>query len=147
MAVTIDFQRIHSVEDFQAAVPLRRYEDIWREYWQPAFPVLKNCTWPGTIPFFALSSGTSAGASKYIPCSEDMNRATAARRWICWCTTPTNRRGSHVLGGKIFMLGGSTELTRLADGIYAGDLSGIAASRMPAAWMRALSLFRRRSLP
>ena len=25
-----DFQRISSVEDFQGAVPLRRYEDMWR---------------------------------------------------------------------------------------------------------------------
>lgn len=130
-----DFHRIASVEDFQAAVSLRRYETFWREYWQPAFPVLKNCTWPGTIPFFALSSGTSAGASKYIPCSKDMIRSNSRAGLDLLVHHADNRRGTRVLGGKIFMLGGSTELKRLAGGIYGGDLSGIAASRA-AAWMR-----------
>ena len=130
-----DFRRISSVGDFQAAVPLRRYEDMWREYWQPAFPVLKNCTWPGMIPFFALSSGTSAGASKYIPCSENMIRANSRAALDLLVHHAANRRATRVLAGKIFMLGGSTELTQLADGIYAGDLSGIAASRS-SAWMR-----------
>jgi len=129
------FQRIRSVEEFQAAVPLRRYEDFWRDYWQPDFPVLKDRTWPGVIPFFALSSGTSAGASKYIPCSEAMNRANSRAALDLLVHHAGNRRATHVLAGKIFMLGGSTELTRLADGIYAGDLSGIAASRA-SSWMR-----------
>ena len=130
-----DFQRIGSVEDFQAAVPLRRYEDMWREYWQPAFPILTNCTWPGKIPFFALSSGTSAGASKYIPCTQAMNRANGRAGLDLLVHHVANRRATHVLGGRVFMLGGSTELTQLAEGIYSGDLSGIAASRAPA-WMR-----------
>ena len=130
-----DFRRITSIDDFQAAVPLRRYEDMWREYWQPAFPVLKNCTWPGTIPYFALSSGTSAGASKYIPCSEDIIRANSRAALDLLVHHAARHRATRVLAGKIFMLGGSTELTQLADGIYAGDLSGIAASRS-SAWMR-----------
>lgn len=132
------FQKIHSVADFQAAVPLRRYEDIWRDYWQPSFPVLKDCTWPGTIRFFALSSGTSAGTSKYIPCSEDINRANSRAALDLLVHHVANRPASHVLGGKIFMLGGSTALTKLAHGIFAGDLSGIAASRMPV-WARSFT--------
>src|SRR5690349_11652203 len=46
--------------DFQAAVPLRRYEEFWSAYWRPVFPRLVDCTWPGLIPYFALSSGTSS---------------------------------------------------------------------------------------
>src|SRR5438270_8129812 len=42
------FEAIRDVADLQSAVPLRRYEQMWREYWQPEFPVLKDCTWPGT---------------------------------------------------------------------------------------------------
>jgi hypothetical protein len=129
------FAQIRKVEEFQASVPLRRYEDMWREYWQSAFPMLANCTWPGTIPFFALSSGTSAGASKYIPCTEAMNRANSRAGLDVLVHHVANRRGTHVLGGKIFLLGGSTELRQLADGIYGGDLSGIAASRA-SGWMR-----------
>ena len=62
------FSSVADIRDFQRRVPLRRYEDFWREYWQPDFPRLVDCTWPGVI----LTSGTTAGLSKYIPCSDDM---------------------------------------------------------------------------
>jgi hypothetical protein len=65
------FARILSVRDFQERVPLRRYEDFWAEYWQPAFPCLTDITWPGTIPYFAATSGTTTGRTKYIPVSRD----------------------------------------------------------------------------
>ena len=44
-----DFDTIHSVADFQRRVPLRRYEDFHEAYWRHEFPVLGNCTWPGTM--------------------------------------------------------------------------------------------------
>src|SRR5437764_1125490 len=116
-----NFDSIRDVADFQKAVPLRRYEQMWREYWQPEFPLLNDCTWPGRIPFFALSSGTSAGASKYIPVSHEMNRANSRAATDVLVHHMANHPNSHVLGGKVFMLGGSTELTRLAHGIYGGD--------------------------
>ena len=34
------FSSISDVRDFRMRVPLRRYEDFWREYWQPDFPRL-----------------------------------------------------------------------------------------------------------
>ncbi|HEX5282211.1 MAG TPA: GH3 auxin-responsive promoter family protein [Micropepsaceae bacterium] len=130
-----DFSRLHNVADYQAAVPLRRYDAMWREYWQPVFPVLDDCSWPRRIPFFALSSGTSQGTSKYVPCTSDMNRANSRAGMDLLVHHLANRPGSRVMGGKIFLLGGSTGLTKLADGVYGGDLSGIAASRAPV-WAR-----------
>jgi hypothetical protein len=35
------------------------------------------------------------------------------------------------MGGKSFMLGGSTDLTNAAPGIYFGDLSGISVKELP----------------
>jgi hypothetical protein len=125
------FAKIKTIGDFQARVPSRRYEDMWRDYWQPAFPRLVDCTWPGTVPYFALSSGTTSGTTKYIPCSHEMNRANDRAALNVLAHHITNRPRSRVLGGKSFMLGGSTELTELAPGIHAGDLSGIAAARVP----------------
>lgn len=125
------FNDIRSIADFQAHVPLRRYEDMWQSYWQPNFPRLSDCTWPGTIPFFALTSGTTSGATKYIPCSAAMNRSNARAALDILVHHIANRPQSHVLGGKSFMLGGSTDLTELAPGILAGDLSGIAAHQTP----------------
>jgi hypothetical protein len=125
------FARIKTIAEFQARVPLRRYEDMWRDYWQQAFPRLVDCTWPGTIPYFALSSGTTSGTTKYIPCSREMNRANDRAGLDVLAHHTANRPDSRVLGGKSFMLGGSTDLSELAPGIHAGDLSGIAAARLP----------------
>ena len=129
------FSEIHSVGDFQARVRLRRYEDMWRDYWQPAFPKLIDCSWPGAISYFALSSGTTSGTTKYIPCSHEMNRANARAALDVLVHHVRNRPESRVLSGTSFMLGGSTDLTELAPGIHAGDLSGIAAARVPV-WAR-----------
>ncbi len=119
------------VAAFQALVPLRRYDQFWTEYWQPAFPVLRDVTWPGTVPFFALSSGTSAGRNKYIPCTRAMVRANARAGLDLLCHHVAARPASRVLAGRSFMLGGSTDLTAEAPGVQSGDLSGIAARCLP----------------
>ena len=66
------FAGITSVADYQARVPLRTYAQHWDEYWKEPFPRLTDCTWPGTVPYFAVSSGTSSGRVKHIPCSAAM---------------------------------------------------------------------------
>jgi hypothetical protein len=130
-----DFGRIRSVADFQKAVPLGRYEDFWEQWWQDSFPILDNCTWPGRIPYFALSSGTSSGTTKYIPCSREMILSNRKAGVDLLVHHLINRPDSAILGGKLFMLGGSTDLRKLAPGVYAGDLSGIAAATAPP-WLR-----------
>jgi len=124
------FPQIKTIVDFQARVNLHRYEDMWRDYWQPTFPELVDCTWPGTMPYFALSSGTTSGTTKYIPCSHEMNRSNSRGAQDMLVHHARNRPTTKLLGGKNFMLGGSTDLTALAPGIFAGDLSGIVAARL-----------------
>jgi hypothetical protein len=125
------FEHIAKVADFQARVPLRRYEDFWALYWRDRFPVLRDVTWPGLIPYFALTSGTSTGRTKYIPVTKAMNRANRRAALDILVHHVTSRPRSHVLGGRNFILGGSTDLQRLAPGVLAGDLSGIAAREVP----------------
>ena len=63
-------------------MPLRRYEDLWTEWWEPHFPHLRDVTWPGKIPYFAVSSGTSTGRTKYLPLSRSLvaaNRRAGGR--------------------------------------------------------------------
>src|SRR5689334_15896775 len=62
-----DFARIASVADYQAAVPVRDYEFFWQTYWKDSYPRLDGLTWPGKVPYYALSSGTTSGATKYVP--------------------------------------------------------------------------------
>ena len=72
-----DFGKIKSVSDYQQAVPLRTYEQFWSEYWKREFPEVVNSTWPGRVPYFAVSSGTSSGTTKYIPCTHEMIASNA----------------------------------------------------------------------
>lgn len=125
------FGSIRTVEDYQKAVPLRRYDDFWKTYWKPKFPVIENVTWPGRVPYFAVTSGTTSGASKYIPVTQAMNRSNTQAGLDLFSHHVTHRPSSRVFGGKSFMLGGSTDLVRQAEGVWSGDLSGIAIKRLP----------------
>jgi GH3 auxin-responsive promoter len=123
------FEHIGSVKDFQDRVPLRDYEKFWQQYWQPTFPNLKGVTWPGAIPYFALSSGTTSGTTKYIPVSREMlaSNQRAALTSLAFFLAKYPR--TPIFRGRMFFLGGSTDLTVLdpRTPILAGDLSGIAA--------------------
>jgi hypothetical protein len=129
------FGAIRDVAGFQRAVALRRWEEFWAEYWQGAFPLLDNVTWPGRIPAFANTSGTTGAATKRIPVSRDMlwSNRYAALDVLSWHVA--SRPRSRVMDGRNFLLGGSTALERLAPGVVAGDLSGLAAVDMPR-WAR-----------
>lgn len=125
------FATIEDVAAFQARVPLRRYEDYWRDWWQPAFPALRDVSWPGLVPYLALSSGTTAGTTKHIPVTAEAMRANrgAALDVLAWHLHHHPR--SRPFGGLSLMLGGSTALEQLAPGVRAGDLSAIAAIEVP----------------
>jgi hypothetical protein len=136
-----DFARIRTVADFQQRVPLRDYDAFWKDYWQTAFPGLTDCTWPGTVPYLALSSGTTTGTTKYIPVSHAMlaSNRLAALTSLSWLRAafPDN----YLFTGRMFFLGGSTDLQepqiahgarkKLPVSVLAGDLSGIAAREVP----------------
>jgi len=130
-----NFSSINSVEEYQRRVPLRTYEQFWNEYWKDSFPKLQDCTWPGIIPFFPVSSGTSSGTTKYIPCSHEMMASNTKAGMDLLVHHVTNCPESRILGGKSFVLGGSTDLTSPAPGIYFGDLSGIVTKQVPW-WIR-----------
>ena len=129
------FASIGNVQEFQDRVPIRTYEELWKGYWQAEFPELTDCTWPGTIPYFALTAGTTTGVTKYIPCSRAMLDANFRAAQDVLFHHLRNRPMSRILGGKAFILGGSTDLREEAPGIYSGDLSGIEANEIPW-WLR-----------
>lgn len=129
------FSSIDSVAAFQARVPLRRYEDFWTGYWQSAFPQLGGTSWPGTIPYLAVSSGTSTGRTKYIPVSREMVGANRRAGIDLLVHHLACRPESRLLSGKSFMLGGTVELRREGRDVMSGDLSGILRREVPV-WSR-----------
>ena len=125
------FSDIRSVSQYQSQVPLRKYENFWNDYWKTPFPFLNYCTWPGQIRYFALSSGTSSGTTKFIPYSDEMIRSTNTAGMDIFAFHFANFPKSKILTGKNFILGGSTSLNENAPGIYSGDMSGIAYNELP----------------
>ena len=130
-----EFSESWSLDDFRSRVPLRDYDAFWEGYWRTPFPRLTDCTWPGPVPWFAVSSGTTTGATKYIPVSREMRRSNVRAGTELMVHHIANRPESRLLAGRVFMLGGSTGLVRQAPGVSSGDLSGIAAAEMPR-WAR-----------
>lgn len=130
-----DFDRIRSVTDFQAAVPIRSYEDFWKGWWQGAFPIHENVTSPGRTPFFAVTSGTTSGATKYIPVTPEMVASNKRAAVDVVTHHLISHPDSTPLSGRTFMMGGSTELVEEATGVFSGDLSGI-AMKTQSLWTR-----------
>jgi hypothetical protein len=121
---------LHSVADFQRAVPLRTYEELWRLYLADQYPIFDNLTWPGRIPYLALTSGTTQGATKYIPVSRAMLNSNKKGALTMVAYHMASRPQSRLFHGRIFFLGGSSDLDHPAAGVAQGDLSGIASKEV-----------------
>ena len=125
-----DFSRIASVAEYQARVRIRDYEWLWQTYWKDSYPRLDDITWPGKIPYYALSSGTTTGATKYIPVSHAMLKSNQKAAFTTTALFRHAHPAAKLLTGKFFFLGGTTDLRKQDDGSLAGDLSGIAAKEV-----------------
>src|SRR5688572_6584978 len=62
-------------KQFQQTVPVHDYNKIYEEWWQKTLEGIPDVAWPGKIKYYALSSGTSDAASKYIPVTRDLLRS------------------------------------------------------------------------
>ena len=122
----------HIGKKFQEMVPVHDYNKIYEEWWKKTLDGVPDVTWPGKIKFYALSSGTSESASKYIPVTKEMlrsNRINYLRQLLSLINYEHLPRNSVTKG--FLMLGGATDLQKGAAGWYAGDLSGILMKNKP----------------
>ena len=124
-------QRRGAVKRFQESVPVYNYNKIYAEWWHKTLEGQEDICWPGKIKYFALSSGTSESASKYIPVTNDLLRGNKIIM-IKQLISLLNYEGVPLsaLGRGWLTLGGSTDLQK-GPGYYAGDLSGITAKKAP----------------
>jgi hypothetical protein len=120
--------------DFRGRVELQTYEDL-----APAIERMKrgeaDVLWPGRCSAYAVSSGTTAGRTKYLPITKPMLghfRRTGLDSLLYYTARVGN---AGVFRGRHLFLGGSTAMTPLAESApfkaQAGDLSGIAALNLP----------------
>jgi len=128
-------------QGFRQQVPLRSYRQFWDQYFAPQLQdngsgirlELRNQTWPGLIPFFCETSGTTA-PTKYIPFTREMfaaNRRAALDMLACYLAAEPDSR---LLGSSILYMAGPTSLTSLGPGIWSGDMSAITLRERPS-WL------------
>jgi len=122
----------HPGKKFQELVPVHDYNKIYNEWWKKNLDGVPDVTWPGKIKYYALSSGTSEAASKYIPITKDMLRSNTINyiKQLISLFNYEHLPYNAVTKG-FLMLGGATDLQKGKAGWYAGDLSGILAKKRP----------------
>jgi hypothetical protein len=121
----------HPGKTFQNNVPTYNYNKIYNDWWHLTLEGKQDICWPGKIKYFALSSGTSESASKYIPITNDLlrgNKIIMIKQLISLFNYQDVPLAS--IGKGWLTLGGSTDLQK-GPGYYAGDLSGITAKKAP----------------
>ena len=115
-------------------VPLRTYEGFVSQI-ERMRRGEADVLWPGRCSFFAVSSGTTAGRTKYLPVTDAMlgHFRKAGLDSLLYYGA---RAGSRFFKGKHLFLGGATTLSPLPEAVehpaFAGDLSGITALNLPA---------------
>ena len=122
----------HIGKAFQELVPVHNYNKIYDNWWKKTLDGVPDVTWPGKIKYYALSSGTSEAASKYIPVTKEMLRSNTinyVRQFISLLSYENLPRNAMTKG--FLMIGGATDLQKGKAGWYAGDLSGILAKKRP----------------
>lgn len=120
------------VNSFQELVPVHDYSKIYEEWWKKTLDGVSDVAWPGKIQYYALSSGTSEAASKYIPVTRDMLRSNTVnylRQLLSLLSYHEANKKAMTKG--FLMIGGATDLKKGKAGWYAGDLSGILAKKRP----------------
>ncbi len=120
---------------FQKHLPIFDYESMHTAWWKKSIAGQANIAWPGEVSYFALTSGTSIGGSKYIPVTKDHLKSiqkVGAKIFLSFA----KKEHRHLLKSKVFVLGGTTALQE-ESGYAVGDLSGINVGQSPF-WFRRL---------
>jgi hypothetical protein len=125
------FDDISSIQEFQDKVPIQSYE-TFKPYVDRLLSGESDVTWPGTIRWFAKSSGTTSDKSKFIPVSKEAlenchfrgGKDTLALYF-------SNNPNSRLYSGKGLTLGGSQQINKINNKSFYGDLSAILIDNMP----------------
>jgi len=131
---TFDFSAILNSENIQktfiSKVPYFDYHKMEKEWWSLLLNGEENVSWPGTVDYFALSSGTTGKKSKRIHVTSEMLEAIKSAG-IKQVEALSNFDLPSIFFEKdIMMLGSSTEL-KLKNSHYEGEISGISAANIP----------------
>ena len=133
-----EFEKILESENvrktFAEKVPYFDYNKIDGEWWHRYHEGEEDVTWPGTPPYFALSSGTTGKSSKRIPVTDEMVESIRNAGIKQVSALSNFDLPPDFFEKEIMMLGSSTDLHKEGDH-KEGEISGISASNIPF-WFR-----------
>ncbi len=126
-----DYSSIKSVREYQLRVPVSTYDE-YLPYIERLLRGESNLTWPGSIKWFAKSSGTTSAKSKFIPITNESLEEChykAAKDILAIYTL--NNPETKIFSGKALTLGGSNKINQFTNKSVYGDLSAILIGNAP----------------
>jgi hypothetical protein len=124
-----DTVRLHTT--FKNEVPLQEYADV-KPYVDRLMNGEQHLLWPGETKWFAKSSGTTTGRSKFIPVTRDSlmdcHYKGGKDLLALYYHNYPNRK---LYNGKHLIIGGSAQINYLSNDSYFGDLSAIIVKNLP----------------
>lgn len=125
------FHEIDSFSDFKKAVPVRDYESI-KPYIHKALEGQSDILWPGTVKWFAKSSGTTQDRSKFLPITpESLEECHFQGGKDVLGVHIENHPDTGFLEGRSLVMGGSANINQLNENSYYGDLSAVITQNLP----------------
>jgi len=126
-----DFKSIKSYQEYKSRVPLQDYESLKADILRIKKGE-QNILWNTDIKWFAKSSGTVTGKSKFIPVSKEslMDCHYKGGKDLL-SIYHHNHPESKLILGKTLVVGGSSQINSLGKGSYYGDLSAIIMKNFP----------------
>ena len=132
------FRKFNTVKDFKKNVPILEYDDM-KPYIDRMMKGEENILWNTPINWFAKSSGTASGKSKFIPISEESLKEMHFKASKDVLTNYyKNFPDSDLLTGKSLVVGGSHQVNTFSEDIQYGDLSAVLMQNTPfwGQWIR-----------
>lgn len=122
---------IQSVGDFRKAIPITDYPGL-QHYIERMRKGEENVLWKGKVKWYAKSSGTTAGRSKFIPVSDECLQKCHYQGTKDVSLLYLRTHGeSKLLTGKALTLGGSHQTDETSETAKYGDLSAVMIQNSP----------------
>jgi len=126
-----DYKSINNYQDYINRVPLQDYESLKDQIIRIKHGE-QNVLWPTDIKWFAKSSGTATGKSKFIPVSkESLIDCHYKGGKDLLSIYHNNHPESKLILGKVLVVGGSSAINSFSNNSYYGDLSAIIMKNFP----------------
>ncbi len=126
-----DHRSIQNLPTFMDRIPISQYEDV-QPYIKRMMLGEKDVLWSGQVRWFAKSSGTTDGKSKYIPVTSQSRKYCHIRgTWDTMTLFYRHRSDARQFECKSIVMGGTVERYAPYPKTMIGDVSAIMISHMP----------------